>query len=93
MKRKKQKLSFIGENKVNKLKRNQIKLKAMVMMILDKNKIKKSLEQQFKTALNYLNNHKFWDNKTHGIVQNVKILFLLKNKCKYIKLLRYQFYV
>lgn len=80
--------NYIGEKIRNKYKRNLINFhkgkvivnnKVIIIIILKKDR------HLYKIVLNYFNNHKLQPKIMHGIVQIVKILYSLRNKCKFIK--------
>lgn len=82
------KWNFIGEKKTKKLKKYLIISKILVWLIKKIKIQKKRQELQFKIVSNFSKNLKFWEKKMLGIVQNVKILFWPKNKCKFIRPLK-----
>lgn len=80
--------NYIGEKIRSKYKRNLINFhkgkvivnnKVIIIIILKKDR------HLYKIVLNYFNNHKLQPKIMHGIAQTVKILYSLRNKCKFIK--------
>ncbi len=74
-----------------KYNKNLMTLKATKPMIKEKDKNLKGKRQgpQYMIVSNYLNNLKSLEKTTLGTVPNVKISYLLKNKCKFTRLQKY----